>query len=107
VRVSSLSAGYVSSTVLGELFFGAYGSPTRKDAALKDIAAIMTIITALPLDATTAEIYGRIKQDLKAKGFQMPDNDLWIAATAIQYDIILAARDSHFDWIDGLKVEQW
>jgi tRNA(fMet)-specific endonuclease VapC len=37
----------------------------------------------------------------------MPDNDLWIAATAIQYDITLAARDGHFDWIDGLKVEQW
>ena len=106
-RVASLSAGYVSSIVLGELYFGAYGSPTRKDAALKDIAAIMTTITALSLDAITAEIYGRFKQNLKAKGFQMPDNDLWIAATAIQYDITLAARDGHFNWIDGLKIEQW
>src|SRR5262249_26442783 len=25
----------------------------------------------------------------------------------IQYDITLAAHDSHFDWIGGLKVEQW
>lgn len=106
-RIASLSTGYVSSIVLGELYFGAYGSPTRKDAALKDVATIMTTITDLPLDALTAEIYGRIKQELKAKGFQMPDNDLWIAATAIQYDLTLAARDSHFDWIDGLKIEQW
>ena len=67
----------------------------------------MTTITALPVDSITAEIYGRIKQGLKAKGFQMPDNDLWIAATAIQYDITLAARDGHFNWIDGLKIEQW
>jgi tRNA(fMet)-specific endonuclease VapC len=37
----------------------------------------------------------------------MPDNDLWIAATAIQYSITLAARDSHFYWIDELRVEQW
>lgn len=37
----------------------------------------------------------------------MPDNDIWIAATAIQYDITLAARADHFNWIDGLKVEQW
>ena len=106
-RVASLSAGYVSSIVLGELYFGAYGSPTRNAAALTDIVAIMTTITALSLDAITAEIYGLIKQNLKAKGFQMPDNDLWIAATAIQYDITLAARDGHFNWIDGLKIEQW
>jgi len=29
----------------------------------------------------------------------MPDNDLWIAATAIQYGVTLAARDAHFTWI--------
>lgn len=106
-RVASVATGYISSIVLGELFFGAYGSLTRKEAALKDIAAVMTTVIALAPDAVTAEIYGRIKQELKSKGFQMPDNDLWIAATAIQYDIALAARDGHFDWIDGLKVEQW
>jgi predicted nucleic acid-binding protein len=46
--------------------------------------------------------YIGIKRTLKSKGFFMPDNDLWIAATAIQYDITLAARDTHFDWIDEL-----
>lgn len=102
-----MTTGYISSVALGELYFGAYGSPTRKEAALKDITAVMTTITALASDAITSEIYGRIKQDLKRKGFQMPDNDIWIAATAIQYDITLAARADHFNWIDGLKVEQW
>jgi tRNA(fMet)-specific endonuclease VapC len=37
----------------------------------------------------------------------MPDNDLWIAATAIQYDLTLAARDAHLNWVPGLRVEQW
>jgi predicted nucleic acid-binding protein len=37
----------------------------------------------------------------------MPKNDLWNAATAIQYDITLAARDGHLDWIDEMNVEQW
>ena len=106
-RVASVATGYISSVALGELYFGAYGSPTRQAAALKDVTTVMTTITALALDAVTAEIYGRIKQALKSKGFQMPDNDIWIAATAIQYDITLAARDDHFNWIDGLKVEQW
>jgi tRNA(fMet)-specific endonuclease VapC len=37
----------------------------------------------------------------------MPANDIWIAAISIQYGLTLAARDIHFDWIDGLNVEQW
>jgi predicted nucleic acid-binding protein len=37
----------------------------------------------------------------------MPDNDLWIAATAIQFNVTLAARDVHSNWIIGLRAEQW
>ena len=37
-RIASIPAAYVSSIVLGELYFGAYGSPTRQEAALQDIA---------------------------------------------------------------------
>jgi predicted nucleic acid-binding protein len=51
--------------------------------------------------------YGRIKHELRAKDYTMPDYVLWIAATAIQYGLTLAARDIHFDWIAGLNVEQW
>jgi tRNA(fMet)-specific endonuclease VapC len=106
-RIASVPAGYVSSIVLGELYFGAYGSQTRQAAALQDITDIMQRLAVLVPDATTAQVYGRIKQELKGKGLFMPDNDLWIAATAMQYGITLAARDAHFDWIDGLSVEQW
>ena len=106
-RIACVPAGYVSSIVLGELYFGAYGSPTRQEAALQDITTVMQSLTILASDAITAHIYGRIKQSLKSKGLFIPDNDLWIAATAMQYDITLAARDSHFDWIDELRVEQW
>lgn len=106
-RIDGLPQVYVSSIVLGELYYGAFGSPTRPDAALLDIQAVVQKFTVLAVDATTALIYGRIGQELKRKGFTMPDNDLWIAATAIQYDVTLAARDAHFNWIDGLRVEQW
>lgn len=98
---------YISSIVLGELYFGAYGSPTRSEAALQDINNIQKTMAVLEADGTTAQIYGQIKQKLKSKGYFMPDNDLWIAATTIQYEVVLAARDKHFDWIDGLSVEQW
>jgi hypothetical protein len=37
-RIGSVPAGYVSSIVLGELYFGAYGSPTCQEAALLPIS---------------------------------------------------------------------
>ena len=55
----------------------------------------------------TARIYARIKLDLKKRGLTIPDNDLWIASIAIQYNVTLAAHDAPFDWISGLRVEQW
>lgn len=106
-RIDSAPQTFVSSIVLGELYVGAYGSPTRADTAQAEVEAIEQKVTVLASDATTARIYGRIKHDLKQRGLFMPDNDLWIAATAIQYDVTLAARDAHFDWIKELRVEQW
>lgn len=106
-RINNAPQVYVSSIVLGELYFGAYGSPTRPDAAVADVETVERTIALLAPDAVTARIYAQIKQDLKRRGLTMPDNDLWIAATAMQYDVMLAARDAHFNWIAGLHVEQW
>lgn len=106
-RIDSLPLVYVSSVVLGELYFGAYGSPTRPDAAIADVETVENTIAILSPDAATARIYANIKHDLKSRGLTMPENDLWIAATAIQYGATLAARDAHFNWITGLRVEQW
>lgn len=106
-RIGSLPQVYLSSVVLGELYFGAYGSPTRPDAAVADVETIEKSVAVLVPDALTARIYAQTKNDLKQRGLAMPDNDLWIAATEIQYGVTLAARDAHFDWIAGLIVEQW
>jgi tRNA(fMet)-specific endonuclease VapC len=106
-RLAAAMQLYIPSTALGELYLGAHGSPSRPDAAVADVAKLAASNTVLPTDASTAAIYGRIKHDLKHQGLTMPDNDLWIAAAAIQYDVTLAARDAHFNWIAGLRVEQW
>jgi tRNA(fMet)-specific endonuclease VapC len=106
-RIDGAPQVYVSSVVLGELYVGAFGSPTRQVDALADVQGIERKIAVLDVGALTAQVYGRIKQQLKTSGYTVPDNDLWIAATAIQYDLTLAARDAHFNWVTGLRVEQW
>ncbi len=55
--------------------------------------------------ATTAEVYARLRLDLKQKGKPIPENDLWIAALCVEHHVPLAASDAHFDAVDGLK--QW
>lgn len=106
-RIDSAPQVYISSIVIGELYYGAYGSPTRPDAAFADVEARVRSIAVLTPDAPTAALYARTRFDLKRRGLTLPDNDLWIAATAMQYDVTLAARDAHFNWISGLRIEQW
>ncbi len=105
-RIASESLLYTSNIVLGELFYGAYGSPREADdlLAVDELAQHLTI---LAIDAETAKRYGRIKREQRIKGQMLPENDMWIAATAIQYGITLAGRDTHFTWIDRLSYEQW
>ena len=37
----------------------------------------------------------------------IPENDIWIAALARQYDLPLAARDAHFAVVQGLNTLAW
>jgi tRNA(fMet)-specific endonuclease VapC len=105
-RVAEAASLYASSVALGELYYGAEHSihVERSRAEVDQLAQAITVLNA---DSTTAKVYGYIKHMQRSKGLMLPDNDLWIAATAIQYGITLAARDHHFTWIAGLALAQW
>jgi len=97
---------YLSAIVLGELHFGAEGSD-RPSAQRKQVEDFAAVCTRLPCDAATARLYGGIKQNLRRRGRPIPENDLWIASTAIQYGLVLATRDDHFHQIEGLTTALW
>ena len=61
----------------------------------------------LVCDPGTAWEYARIKIDLRSKGRPIPENDIWIAATARQHGLTLVTRDQHFSAVDGLKCDAW
>ncbi|HEX6798062.1 MAG TPA: PIN domain-containing protein [Ktedonobacterales bacterium] len=65
------------------------------------------MVNEVLLDSTTADLYGDMRHDLAARGLLIPDNDTWIAATAVQYGLTLARRDAHFTRIAGLHAELW
>jgi tRNA(fMet)-specific endonuclease VapC len=55
----------------------------------------------------TARSYGKIKNQLKVKGSPIPENDIWIAALADQYQLLLITRDKHFNNIEAISIETW
>ncbi len=97
---------FLSSIVLGELFFGAYGS-SRVSENLARIVEFAANNTLLVCDSDTARHYGQIKSNLRRAGRPIPENDIWIAATARQHDLTLVSRDAHFDHVEGLETTVW
>jgi tRNA(fMet)-specific endonuclease VapC len=97
---------FVSSTVLGELYYGARNS-AHAAANLARIEQFAAAAQVLSCDAATAEIYGKIRDRLRLKGRPIPENDIWIASVALQHGLPLATRDDHFNEVDGLRIENW
>jgi tRNA(fMet)-specific endonuclease VapC len=91
---------------LGELFLGAYRS-SNPEKHLTQINDFLKKCIVLSADSETAEFYALIKTALLNKGKPIPENDIWIAATARQYGINLITRDKHFNEIDGITIEMW
>ncbi|MEI6232455.1 MAG: type II toxin-antitoxin system VapC family toxin [Planctomycetota bacterium] len=96
----------VTNVVIGELCFGAYKS-AKVIANLARIESFKSRVKILNCDAETANIYGKIKSLLSEKGRPIPDNDIWIAAMAMQHDLTLVSRDAHFNEVEGLKLVVW
>ncbi len=105
-RIAGATGVFVPVTVLGELYYGAHKS-TRIEANLERIEEFAASNMILMCDMETARWYGEIKDGLRAKGKPIPENDIWIAALAKQYGLIVATRDGHFSNVEGLVVESW
>ena len=97
---------YLSTIVLGELFFGAYRSRNVRHN-IERIADLTKSMRVLSCDEKTSECYGVLKNQLHKKGRPIPENDLWLAALAHQHNLILVTRDRHFQEIEQLRTTAW
>ena len=91
---------------LGELHFGAQKSLRTKEN-ISNINKLKKRFDVTLCDERSAEIYGIIKTNLFSKGRPIPDNDIWIAAMAMQHNLTLVTRDKHFWEVDGLQIVRW
>jgi len=89
--------------VLAEIKAGFYGGaqPNRNEVLLQRLLAKTTVGVLLP-SRETAEHYARLFVQLKRAGTPVPNNDLWIAALALEHDLMLITRDEHFQRVPQL-----
>jgi tRNA(fMet)-specific endonuclease VapC len=92
--------------VLGELYNGTYIS---KQVAknISEVTDLLKDAILLGSDRETAAEYGRLKAELFARGTPLPENDMWIAATALRHNLTLITFDAHFDAIPQLIKDRW
>lgn len=97
---------FIPSIVVGELYYGA----RKSGLVLANLAKIDELVAnskVLGCDIETARQYGDVKNKLRLKGRPLPENDIWIAAIALQYVLILVTRDAHFQEVGNLQSVIW
>ena len=105
-HISTAEEIFIPATVIGELFFGAFNSAHREQniSRIDEFARFNVVLTC---GTGTGKQYGRIKNLQKLKGLPIPENDIWIAAIALEHDLTLVTRDEHFSNIDELRKVSW
>lgn len=76
--------------------------PERRIAQL---AEFLDAFELLGLDPSTMRIFAQIRNQHRLKGQIIPDFDILIASTALQYDLTLLTRNTrHFARIPNLRL---
>jgi predicted nucleic acid-binding protein len=93
---------YLPFTTAGEIAAG---------LAMRDRAKWESFLAPLYVLASSAEVswqYGRAYRHLRDNGTLIGANDLWIAATALAYDMPVVTRNAdHFRRVPSLDVETY
>jgi tRNA(fMet)-specific endonuclease VapC len=100
------SRAAVPVIVLGEFRYGICGSRYRKTYE-RWLETHLSHFELLSLVPETTLAYATLRVSLKSIGRPIPANDAWIAALAIQHGLPVLSRDSHFDFVVGLRRQSW
>jgi tRNA(fMet)-specific endonuclease VapC len=89
--------------VLAELSAGfAYGDRQEWNEHILRTFLLKEGVTTLFADEQTTHHYGSLFRQLRKQGTPIPTNDMWLAALVLQHNLVLHARDHHFDHLPQL-----
>jgi len=95
----------ISTISLGELYLG-FKEGSKESENLEKLKVFLSDIKVRisKINPETSRHYSNIKYALRRKGDLIPENDIWIAASALETDTTLVTYDRHFLKVPGLKL---
>jgi len=92
--------------VIAEFQYGLlqFTRPRRLQSLFRRLEANSIILYP---DRATADVCASIRHDLRTRSRPIPENDVWIAALARQFDLEIVSRDAHFDHVAGMRRIGW
>jgi tRNA(fMet)-specific endonuclease VapC len=95
----------MSVIVLGELV-GGFRLGTREEGNRELLRQLLASprVFVLGVNESVAERYGEIRVALRRLGKPIPTNDVWIAATALEFGYAVYSHDAHFRDVPSLNL---
>lgn len=90
IAIAELRAGFALGT-----------KPAENERALRGFLSRPGIGSLFADDQTTHH-YAAVLRHLRKQGTPIPTNDVWIAALALQHNLMLHSRDAHFHHLPQL-----
>lgn len=101
--VEEAEAVMLSFVVLGELRAGfAHGRRQAENERILRHLLLKAGVHVLFADDQTTHHYASVFRQLRRQGTPIPTNDIWLAALVLQHNLVLHARDKHFDHLPQL-----
>lgn len=105
-RIDLTSTLYLPAIVVGEFAYGALKS-ANTDVNLRKLETLERGCEIVSCSASVARQYAEVKMKLEKVGKLIPENDMWIAACALEVDLPLFTNDAHFDHVADLVRVGW
>ncbi len=98
------SGAGISIITYAEVYEGVYHgrNPERQEQAFLDLLRALTVVG---IEATVARRFAMVRGDLRRQGQLIPDADIWIGVTVVEYELTLVTGNRrHFERIPGLQI---
>ena len=97
---------FLSSVIIGELIAGFIkgGRRRKSEGELRRFLASPRV-AVLDVTEETAERYAVILNSLWRAGTPIPTNDIWIAASAMEYGLRLLTTDGHYQKVSQIMID--
>jgi predicted nucleic acid-binding protein len=103
IRLAS-SGIAISWITVGELYEGAFESP-NPEARLAALRGFLQPLRVLGINGPTMERFAEIRSFLRRQGQLIPDFDIILAATALQYDLtVLTFNTRHIGRVPEVRL---